>query len=103
MKHIEITLTAEQQEQLNNVTLESFLASFGAKESSIHEILKDDAEAAVKQNGYALQYVNEQTVSICEAAVKQNGDALQYVKKATFEAVKIILIAGAKYAIEQIK
>ena len=29
--------------------------------------------AAVKQDGYALQYVKEQTPDICLAAVKQNG------------------------------
>lgn len=48
--------------------------------------------AAVKQYGYALQYVNEQTPEICLAAVKQDGDALRYVKEQTpeicLEAVK---------------
>jgi hypothetical protein len=38
------------------------------------------ALAAVKQNGYALQYVREQTPAICLAAVKQNGDALWFVR-----------------------
>ena len=41
--------------------------------------------AAVKQNGYALQYVREQNEAICLAAVKQNGDALQYVKEQMFD------------------
>ena len=35
---------------------------------------------AVKENGYALQYVKEQTKDICIEAVKQNGYALCYVK-----------------------
>jgi hypothetical protein len=35
----------------------------------------------VKRNGYALQYVKEQTEAICQEAVKRNGDALRYVKK----------------------
>jgi hypothetical protein len=36
--------------------------------------------AAVRQNGYALEYVNEQTEEICIAAVRQNGYALEYAK-----------------------
>ena len=35
---------------------------------------------AVKQNGFALQYVKEQTPEICLEAVKQNELALRYVK-----------------------
>lgn len=35
---------------------------------------------AVKQNGDALRYVNNQTDEICLEAIKQNKDALQYVK-----------------------
>lgn len=34
----------------------------------------------VKQYGYALQYVKEQTPELCLEAVKQNGCALQYVR-----------------------
>jgi hypothetical protein len=40
----------------------------------------------VKQDGYALRYVKEQSEAICIEAVKQNGDALQYVKE---ECLKI--------------
>ena len=40
----------------------------------------EECLAAVKQNGYTLQYVKEQTEEICLAAVKRNGYALQYVK-----------------------
>ena len=36
--------------------------------------------AAVRQCGYALQYVKEQTPEICLEAIKQNGAALKYVK-----------------------
>ena len=49
---------------------------------------------AVKQNGYALQYVpfKIQTYKICLEAVKKHGLALQYVKKQTpkvcLEAIK---------------
>ena len=38
---------------------------------------------AVKQDGYALQYVKEQSEAVCMEAVKQNGDALRYVKEQT--------------------
>ena len=40
---------------------------------------------AVKQDGWALQYVKEQTPEICLEAVKQDGYALRYVKKQTPE------------------
>lgn len=40
---------------------------------------------AVKQDGYALRFVNNQTPEICIEAVKQNGAALQYVDKRVFE------------------
>ena len=39
---------------------------------------------AVKQDGYSLQYVKNQTDKICLEAVKQNGDALKYVKNQTY-------------------
>jgi hypothetical protein len=35
---------------------------------------------AVQQNGFALQFVRNQTAEICEAAVSQNGYAILYVK-----------------------
>ena len=47
---------------------------------------------AVKQYGFALRYVENQTEKICLEAVKQNGFALQFVKNQTeemcLEAVK---------------
>ena len=42
------------------------------------------AMEAVKQEGYALQYVQTQTEAICMEAVKQDGYALQYVQKDIF-------------------
>lgn len=39
----------------------------------------------IKQNGYALQFVEEQTPEICLAAVQQNGFALQFVEEQTSE------------------
>ena len=47
---------------------------------------------AVKENCSVIQYIKEQTEEICLAAVKQNGNSLQYVKEQTpkicYEAVK---------------
>ena len=47
------------------------------------EILKWKEESycleAVKQDGYSLQYVKEQTEAVCLEAVKQDGDSLRYV------------------------
>ena len=52
----------------------------------------EEAMKAVKKDGYALRYVNEQTEQICIEAVKQSGFALRYVNKQTeaicIEAVK---------------
>ena len=59
----------------------------GFNPDNINECLE-----AVKRDGYALQYVKEQTPEICLEAVKTDGYALQYVKEQTkdicLEAVK---------------
>ena len=34
---------------------------------------------AVESDGYALQYVKDQTEAVCLKAVESDGDALQYV------------------------
>ena len=57
---------------------------------------------AVKQNGYALQFVKDQTEEICLVAVKQNGNVLRYVKDQTPE----ICLAAVKqngWALEYVK
>ena len=53
--------------------------------SYVKEQTNDLCLEAVKENGYALMYVKEQTKDICLAAVKENGNALMYVNKKTFE------------------
>ncbi len=54
--------------------------------------------AAVKQNGYALQHVKEQTPAICLAAVKQIRDALRYVEERFLDDDrKIIVVNGKTY------
>jgi hypothetical protein len=50
---------------------------------------------AVEQNGYALQYVKEQSEAVCMKAVEQNGYALQYVKKEKI-LIKLIIKLGIK-------
>ena len=44
---------------------------------------------AMKQNGWALQFVRQQTEEICKLAVKQEGRALKYVKEQTEELCKL--------------
>ena len=74
------------------MTLKEFLNNFSADESKIIEYKGLEALKAVKQHGYALRYVKEQTEEICLEAVKENGYALGYVKEQTeeicLEAVK---------------
>ena len=52
-----------------------------------YRYITDEKEAleAVKENGYALRFVKNQTLEICLEAVKQNGDALRYVNNQTLE------------------
>ena len=57
---------------------------------------------AVKQNGYALQYVQTQTEAICMEAVKQNGCALQYVQKDIFTKHLVeVTIDGEQFEISK--
>ena len=58
---------------------------------------------AVKQNGYALQYVVKQTKKICLAAVEQNGYALRYVKKQTPVIVEQALLTTPTLDVNLIK
>ena len=56
------------------------------KEYLEHKTIKDcDALAAVKQDGFALRLVQNQTDEICLAAVKRDGGALLYVNPAIFK------------------
>ena len=58
---------------------------------------------AVKEDGYALQFVNEQTPDICLEAVKQEGDALQFVKENMFINEDEIEIDGKMFSKSTIK
>ena len=58
---------------------------------------------AVKQNGIALRYVRDQTPEICLEAVKQNGWALQFVKDQTSELFDRMLEENISIEEEYIK
>ena len=63
-------------------------------------LLGKEALEAVKQNGYALKYVKDQTEEICMEAVKQDGYALRYVESNIFKYNEddiIIGLNGKKY------
>ena len=83
------------------MTLQEFLKAVGGKESDIISYSGQKAMAAVKQNGYSLQYVKEQTPEICMAAVKQNGDSLQYVKEQIFSKVRTLEFDGKSISISE--
>jgi len=63
-----------------------------AKQALYKYFTEKEAFEAVKQNGFTLIYVKEQTEAICIEAVKKNGYVLSYVKEQTeticIEAVK---------------
>ncbi len=58
---------------------------------------------AVKENGYALQYVREQTPRVCLEAIKENGDALQYVSGDAFKTEEMTLEQVCKELGREIK
>ena len=56
------------------------------KEYLEHKTIKDcDALAAVKQDGFALRLVQNQTDEICLAAVNEDGYSLRFVQNQTEE------------------
>jgi len=72
--------------------LSEFLKEVDGTEEDIINYSGEEALEAVRENGYALQYVQYQTPEICLEAVRENGLALQYVHNQTpeicLEAVK---------------
>ena len=63
------------------------------KEYLEHKTIKDcDALAAVKQDGFALRLVQNQTDEICLAAVNEDGYSLRFVQNQTEE----IFLAAVK-------
>ena len=60
----------------NLVTLKNWKADLLGFNCEDHESCIE----AVKQNGYALEYVKNQTPELCIAAVKQQKESLIYVR-----------------------
>lgn len=73
------------------------------KEGDALRFVNEQTEAicleAVKECGYALKFVHTQTEAICLEALKENEDALKYVEPRFFENVadEIIELNGVKY------
>jgi ribosomal protein L24E len=61
--------------------------------------------AAVQKDGYALQFVSEQTEKICLAAVHENGNALEFVSETIMQSLQAdeIEIDGKKFSKSTIK
>lgn len=67
------------------MTLQEFLKEINEKESDIIEYKGNEALIKVRQDGCALIYVKDQNEEICLEAVKQDGYALRYVNKKIFD------------------
>ena len=74
-KEIEFELWFDEKHCLEAVKNEGYALQY-VKEQSETVCLE-----AVKNEGYALKYVKEQSETVCLEAVKRNSDALQYVKE----------------------
>ncbi len=57
---------------------------------------------AVKENGYALEYVKEQTSEMCLEAVKRDGLTLKFVKEQTPE-ICLVAVKQNGYALRFVK
>ncbi len=80
IRRVEVYINSLPYEsQLNAVKQNGYLLKYVKNQTP--ELCLD----ALKQNGYALRYVKEQTPEICLTAVKRYGHALQYVKEQTPE------------------
>ena len=59
------------------------------KELKFIKKIESEVLKAVESDGYALQYVKEQTEAICLKAVERNGYALRYVEIKSEKVYKI--------------
>ena len=87
------------------MNLKQFLKIVNWNENDIINYEWEEAFKRVKQNWYALQFVNNQTEKICLEAVKQDWDALQFVNKNIFKEKEIetIEIWWIKYSKEEVE
>ena len=47
---------------------------------------------AVQENGYAIRYAKDQTERVCVAALGQNGNAIRYINKPSFEMKRLAVL-----------
>ena len=66
------------------MNLQEFLKTIHGNKDDIINYAGDKALKIVKRDGSALRYVKEQTEAVCLEAVKQEDYALQYVDKSVF-------------------
>ena len=68
------------------------------------KIMKQEEKniAAVQQNGYAVQYIENPSEAVQLAAVQQNGHAVQYIENPS-EAVQLAAVQQNGHAVKYIK
>ena len=105
-KEFKITITDEEKIRLEQWRDESYCLEAVEADGYALQYVKEQTEAiclkAVEADGYALRYVKEQTEAICLKAVERNGYALQYVKEQT-EAICLKAVEADGYALRYVK
>ena len=85
------------------MTLKEFLKKTNCKEENMMmEYSGEEALKKVKQNGWAIQYINNPTEEMMLEAVKQDGLAIQYIHNPT-EEMMLEAVKQNGYAIKYIK
>jgi hypothetical protein len=84
---VEIPEGEEVIEYSNKLKAKRIILSEPKKAYENYEICK----LSVQQNGYALEFVEQQTEELCKLAVQQNGWALKYVNEQTEEICKLAI------------
>jgi hypothetical protein len=85
---LEYTIITDINNPLCGFTYDQVLQRVKQNGHALQHVEQQTSEiclAAVKESGLALRYVKHQTPDICLEAVKQNGNALQYVEQQTPE------------------
>ncbi len=86
--------------------LKDFLEEVNGNESHIVNFSYEEALKSVNENGDILMYTHNQTPEIALAAVKQNKYALQYVDKSIFsdnDEERLSVIARLEKLIKELK
>ena len=80
----------------------SILSKDGYALQFVKEQTEEICKLAVQQDCNALEYVKEQTEELCKLSVQQNGNALEYVKEQTEEICKLAVQQNG-YALYYVK